>query len=280
MSDSGEMRTYYYSGSLANDTNAFIQAAVEAGHHNLDMDDYDCNYCELEKMYDGAEAVALLSEPQIRSNTPPPQVSPIPVLTNPTPEANCYPISPGMKGTLRRVTTISYESPVKVLNGYATPQLISPSKFLSKLHCDEEMPEPPPSGGDDESPEKPKREITLNLQNVVRETARSMIRYLHKKNPDYVRESELTVVIEAHLKTVFPQYVENRKLYNYLKNCRPIVSTITLFLELGLIRVRNRDEERITPRNRVTRSKKYIVNVTEYQLVSTIPNMHTLKKLL
>lgn len=166
-----------------------------------------------------------------------------------------------------------------MLSGYATPQLISPSKFLSKLHCDEEMPAPPPTGGDDdESPEKPK--ITLNLQNVVRETAKSMIRYLKKQN-DYVLKSELTVVIESHLKTVFPQYVENRKLYNYVKNCRPIVSTITLFLELGLIEVRQRDKERVTPKSsRGVRSKKYIVNVTEYRLVTTIPNMHTVKKLL
>lgn len=268
MSDNGEIRTYYYSGSLANDSNAFIQAAVEAGHHNLDMEDH-CNYCELEKMYDGADAITpSLSEPQIRSNTPPPQT---PVLTNPAPEANIYPISPGMKGTLQRVTTISYESPVKVLNGYATPELISPSKFLSKLHCDEVM---PPQGGDDEDPEKP----SLNLPNVVRECARSLIRYLQKKN-GYVPESELNIVVESHLKSTYPQYVENRKLYNYIKNCRPTQSVITLFQELGLIEVNYRDEERTTKKG-FQRVKKYIVTVIEYRLVTTIPNMHTLKKLL
>lgn len=277
MSDNGEMRTYYYSGSLANDSNAFIQAAVEAGHHNLDMEDY-CNYCELEKMYDGADAITSLSEPQIRANTPPPPETPqLPVLANPAPEANIYPISPGMKGTLRRVTTITYDSPVKVLNGYATPELISPSKFLSKLHCDEEMPPQPSSSsnGDDEDPEKP----SLNLPNVVRECARSLIRYLQKKN-GYVPESELNIVVESHLKSTFPQYVENRKLYNYVKNCRPIQSVITLFQELGLIEVNYRSEERTTKKGLQVRVKKYVVTVTEYRLVPTIPNMHTLKKLL
>lgn len=280
MSDDNEMRTYHYDNSLLDGTlttGAYLDIAATAMHHHEDMNHH---YSELSKMYDGADAITSLSEPQIRANTPPPETPQIPVLANPAPETNVYPISPGMKGTLRRVTTITYDSPVKVLNGYATPELISPSKFLSKLHCDEEMPPQPTSSskdGDDEDPEKPK--LGLNLPNVVRECARSLIRYLQKKN-GYVTESELNVVVESHLKVAFARYVEKQKLYNYLKNCRPIQSVITLFEELGLIEVNYRDEERATKKGVQKSVKKYIITVTEYRLVTTIPNMHTLKKLL
>lgn len=275
MSDNGEMRTYYYNGSFVGNDNAFIQAAVEAGHHNLDMDEQNnYSYCELEKMYDGAEAVVSLSEPQIRVNTPPPPTPQMPVITNPAPEANVYPISPGMKGTLRRVTTtITYDSPVKVLNGYATPELISPSKFLSKLHCDEEMPRT------EEEEEAPTPRSTppiqeLKLPNVVRECARAIIRYLTKVN-GWVPERTLNTVVDAHVKQVFGEFTDKNRLANYNRNCRPQQSTVTILEALGLMQTRKTDERRKT-----SRDKTYIVTTTEYRLITTTGNMHTFKNLM
>lgn len=281
MSDNGEMRTYYYNGSFVGNDNAFIQAAVEAGHHNLDMDEqnnYNCNYCELEKMYDGAEAVALLSEPQIRVNTPPPPTPQMPVITNPAPEANVYPISPGMKGTLRRVTTtITYDSPVKVLNGYATPELISPSKFLSKLHCDEEMPRPEEEEEEAPTPRSTPPIQELKLPNVVRECARAIIRYLNKVN-GWVPEKTLNAVVDAHVKQVFGEFADKNRLVNYNRNCRPQQSTVTILEALGLIEIRKHDEKRST--SNTTRAKTYIVTTTQYRLITTTGNMHTLKNLM